>query len=215
MELMEWAEREVYEFIRKHEDNTYVKGCCNSALKAYHSLMEDGHSGSSISLTKNILDKLIEGKPLTPIDDTPDVWRCPSTDALGNNTYQCIRMSSLFKTFDNNMDFKYSDVDRVRCMDKFGCCFSCGIATRYVDEHYPIKMPYDGSDKYVFTTNDFLLDKANGQYDFFALLTLNINGNEVYNFRPVYYDLRSDGEPIVISEQTYNEYKRIAKNRNK
>ncbi|MST81560.1 hypothetical protein [Bilifractor porci] len=213
--MMEWAEREVYEFIRGCDNKEYARLCCDSTLKAYHSLMEDGHSGMSIGITKNILDKLIEGKPLTMIEDIQDVWGYSSTDALGNRIYQCKRMSSLFKTVDRGMNSKYSDVDRVRCVDKFDCQFSSGIATRYVDEHYPIKMPYDGSDKYVFTTDEFLLDEANGQFDFFALLTLKINGNQDYDFNPVYYDLRSDGKPIEISESTYNEYKQIAKRRKK
>lgn len=36
--------------------------------------MEDGHSGMSIGITKNILNRLIAGKPLTPIVDTEDIW---------------------------------------------------------------------------------------------------------------------------------------------
>lgn len=214
---MEWAEREVYEFIRKCDDKEYARLCCDSALKAYHSLMEDGHSGMSIGITKSILDKLIDGKPLTPIEDIPDVWEYRHTKSDGSRVYQCTRMSSLFKTIDNNLDSTYSDVNRVVCrsINNPEVCFSSGIATRYVDAHYPIKMPYSGNDKYVFTSDDFLLDKANGDFDFYALLTMTYNGEPIRNFDPVYYDLRSDGKPIETSESTYNEYKAIARKRNK
>lgn len=215
--MMEWAEREVYEFIRKHEDNTYVKGCCNSALKAYHSLMEDGHSGSSISLTKNILNKLIEGKPLTPIEDIPDIWEYYCTNSDGSRAYRCTRMSSLFKTVDNNMNSTYSDVNRVECIDISDANFYyySDIAARYVDEREPIEMPYSGDDKYTFTTDRFLLDEKNEDYDFFALLAMRHNDSPVHSFNPIYYDIRSNGGPIKISSGTYEEYKNIAKNRKK
>ena len=36
--------------------------------------MRDGHSGFSIQITKSILNRLIDGKCLTPIEDTPDIW---------------------------------------------------------------------------------------------------------------------------------------------
>lgn len=215
--MMEWAEREVYEFTRKHEDNAYVKVYCDSALKAYRSLMEDKHSGSPISLTKNILNKLIEGKPLTPIEDVPDIWEYRRTKPDGSRVYQCTRMSSLFKTIDSNMNSTYSDVNRVKCIDISNANFyyHSGIATRYVDAIEPIEMPYSGDDEYMFTTERFLLDEKNGDYDFFALLAMRHNDSPVHSFNPIYYDLRSNGEPIKISSGTYEEYKNIAKNRKK
>lgn len=58
----------------KEEEQDYGCACFESALKAYRSLLEDGHSGFSIGMTKYILVRMIEGKPLTPIVDTEDVW---------------------------------------------------------------------------------------------------------------------------------------------
>ena len=104
MEL--WAEREV-EIACKHEapdrkpgEWDYGCACYESALKAFRSLCEDGHSGFSISMTKFILNRLIEGKPLTSIEDTEDAWsdisdRSGLRGEIAN--YQCRRMSSLFK----------------------------------------------------------------------------------------------------------------------
>lgn len=58
----------------KEEEQDYGCACFESALKAYRSLLEDGHSGFSIGMTKYILVRMIERKPLTPIVDTEDVW---------------------------------------------------------------------------------------------------------------------------------------------
>ena len=81
MSMLEWAKKEV-ELACKREnpdrkDGEWDYGCAcyESALKAFKSLLEDEHSGYSIGLTKNILVRLIEGKVLTPIEDTPDIWK--------------------------------------------------------------------------------------------------------------------------------------------
>lgn len=119
MEL--WAEREV-EIACKHEapdrkpgEWDYGCACYESALKAFQSLCEDGHSGFSISMTKFILNRLIEGKPLTSIEDTEDAWsdisdRSGLRGEIAN--YQSRRMSSLFKYVYADGSVKYRDVNR-------------------------------------------------------------------------------------------------------
>ena len=80
MGMKEWAEREVQIACerenpdRKEGEWDYGCACYESALKAFNSLMEDEHSGTSIGFTKQILNRLIDGKPLTPIEDTEAVW---------------------------------------------------------------------------------------------------------------------------------------------
>ena len=80
MDLEKWAEKEIEIACKKENPNReegewdYGCACYESALKAFKSLLEDEHSGFSISITKNILNRLIDGKPLTPIEDTDDVW---------------------------------------------------------------------------------------------------------------------------------------------
>ena len=80
MNMKEWAELEV-EIAKKRErgdapedEFDYGCACYDSALKAFNSLCEDGHSGMSIGFTKAILNRLIDGKPLVPIEDTEDIW---------------------------------------------------------------------------------------------------------------------------------------------
>ena len=102
--LEDWAIQEV-EIAKKRErrdsqeEFDYGSACYDSALKAFKSLCEDGHSGMSIGFTKNILNRLIDGKPLVPIEDVPGIWNLtsgwPNDDIIEH--YQCKRMGSLFK----------------------------------------------------------------------------------------------------------------------
>ena len=62
---------------------------------------EQGHSGMSANLTRNVFNKLADYKPLTPIQGTDDEW---GTDA--SNT-QNKRLTSLFKQDDGTV--RYSD----------------------------------------------------------------------------------------------------------
>ena len=105
MSMIHWAKNEVGIAWKREIENCTGDGadygcrCYKSALKAYQSLCEDGHSGLSISVTQGILNRLISGKPLTPIEDTEDMWNiCNSGESDdGMLIYQCNRMSSLFK----------------------------------------------------------------------------------------------------------------------
>ena len=78
--MLYWAEREVAIACEKEnpnkKDGEFDCGCAcyESALKAFKSLCDDCHSGFSIKMTQVILNSLIDGKPLTPIEDMDDVW---------------------------------------------------------------------------------------------------------------------------------------------
>lgn len=88
-------------------------------MRAFESLLGDGHSGMSIGFTKNILNRLIDGKPLTPIEDTEEVWGEPRIDSRDKSKqYQCKRMSSLFKRVAQNGSVTYSDINRYYCTNE-------------------------------------------------------------------------------------------------
>lgn len=80
MSMLEWAKNEVAIASKRERGNKpegewdYGCACYDSAMRAFESLLGDGHSGMSIGFTKNILNRLIDGKPLTPIEDTEEVW---------------------------------------------------------------------------------------------------------------------------------------------
>lgn len=179
MSMTEWAKREV-EIAYKRENPDRKEGewdygcaCYKSALKAYESLCEDGHSGCSFGITKNILMRLCDGLPLTPIEDTDDIW--DDVSCMGNDeydTYQCKRMSSLFKKVYNDGTVKYNDVERCKGVDiDSGWCYGGGLVDRIIDEMYPIEMPYmPAAGKYKVYTTDLLTDSKNGDFDTVTIL---------------------------------------------
>lgn len=193
MTMTEWAENEIRlacERERKLSGNKeewdYGCACYESALKAYKSLMEDGHSGYSIVITKGVLIRLIEGRPLTPIEDTEDVWDGRLCKQDDYTSYQCKRMSSLFKGVFDDGTVKYHDVDRVHCVyvDNPDISWSNGFISRIIDEMFPIEMPYYANEKFTVYCEEFLTDKKNGDFD-----TLGV----------IYAVKKPDGERIEIN----------------
>lgn len=188
-----WAEREVQiacEWERKSsgtEDEIWDYGCAcyESALKAFNSLCEDGHSGFSIGMTKHILNRLIEGKPLTPIEDTEDAWNDIS-ERGGIEKYQCRRMSSLFKYVYADGSVKYRDVDRF-CginVDNPNASYHSGLIDRVMEEKFPIIMPYfPESRPFRVYCEEFLTDRKNGDFDTVGIL----------------YVIKPDGERVEIN----------------
>lgn len=145
-------------------------------VEAFGSLCEDGHSGFSIGLTKAILNRLINNKPLLPIEDTDEVWSDIS-DMRGLKgeecNYQYKRMSSLFKYVYADGTVKYRDVDRYHGVN-INCPYApyhSGLIDTVMDELYPITMPYMPADRaFKIYTEDFLVDPAKGDYDTVGIL---------------------------------------------
>lgn len=175
MSMSDWAKREV-EIACKHENPDRKEGefdygcaCYESALKAFNSLMEDGHSGFSIGLTKQILNRLIDGKPLVPIEDTDDVWEdCGRWDENDErNHYQCKRMSSLFKDVYPDGTVKYTDNNRVIKVNMMNdTTWNSSLTNQIVEELFPLTMPYMPEDKpFRVFCEDFFTDPKNGDYD--------------------------------------------------
>ena len=208
MGMKEWAEREVQIACkrenpdRKEGEWDYGCACYESALKAFNSLMEDGHSGMSIGFTKQILNRLIDGKPLTPIEDTEDVWNERPRDNRGYTMYQCKRMSSLFKYVYPDGSVKYSDTDRVIGIDiDNDSTWSNSFIRDMVDEMYPITMPYSGGDPYKVYIQDCLYDPKNGDYDTRAILHIKTPNNKI--IRVNRYFKESDSGFIEIDREEY------------
>lgn len=220
MSLKEWAEREVQIACkrenpdRKEGEWDYGCACYESALKAFNSLMEDGHSGMSIGFTKQILNRLIDGKPLTPIEDTEDVWNDVSSVTRDEKIYQCSRMGSLFKRFYPDGTFEYSDNNRVICVDlESGSTYHNGFISRIVDEMYPITMPYSANGNYRVYCRDFLCDPKNGDFDTMAIkyiLTPENDVIEVHRYFKEFY-----GEWKEIKPDEYVERLRVYETREK
>ena len=176
--MLEWAKKEVELACKKENpnrhDNEWDYGCAcyESALKAFESLCNEGHSGFSIGVTKNILNRLIDGKPLTPIEDTEDTWRFSFEKKDGTKVYQCKRMSSLFKKIDKDGIVSYDETGRfvgvnIGSKTSYTSGFIRDIMNTIVD---PITMPYMPKSKpYYVYTEDFLYDEKNGDFDTIAV----------------------------------------------
>ena len=192
-----WAEKEVkLAIVAERKASGVEKGwdygssCYKSALRALKSLEKDGHSGFSIQMTKSILNRMIDWKPLTPIEDTPDMWNDIVDDHDGNITLQCSRMSSLFKRIHKDGTVSYSDNDHSVCVDITNKTrYHSGLVSKIIDKMYPITMPYIPSDKpiEVYCT-DLLTDRENGDFD-----TVGI-----------FYCIKPDGERVEINRYFRN-----------
>lgn len=153
-----WAEREIEIAMKRIAERTagdtcYDRGCYESALKAYKSLCEDGHSGFSFSATVGILDRLCHDMPLSPITDEDfpkhgsfltNRIRTIGEPRMNEESIQCPRMSSLFKSIWEDGKVTYHDIDRVVCVnsENINDTFHWGLAAEVIDERYPITIPY-------------------------------------------------------------------------
>lgn len=165
------AKRKVME--EKDDFNEYLCMCFDAALEAFEVICKQGHYGMSIEITKGILNKLIDGEPLTAIEDTPDVWsKNTSKDEEETTVYQCKRCSALFKKVYNDGTIKYNYVDSAMGVDAItGATYENRLILNIFDEMFPIKMPFipPKEKTYVYTA-DFAFDKKNGDFDTIAVL---------------------------------------------
>ena len=183
--ILDWAEREVAiackkeNSIKKDGEFDYGCACYESALKAFKTLFNDGHSGLSMKFTQLILNRLINGQPLTPIEDTSDIWYECHHYKDDHKLYQCKRMSSLFKDVYADGTVEYSDNNRLYCVNIHNPndTYSSGLVRRIIDKMFPITMPYIPGKPIEVYCEDFLTDKKNGDFDtigvFYALKTEN------------------------------------------
>lgn len=190
--MSNWAENECRRICKEinpdfnfDDDNAfdYTCSCYKSALKAYESLCEDGHSGFSFGATRSILIKLLYEIPLTPITDkdffpeeTPDYM--PTKEApeylreMGLvSSMQCPRKSSLFR--DEHLDgtVTYHDIDRYYCVNVEKPSDTYFTSVPEIDELFPITMPYmPTKEKYEVYQQTFLSAKGKGDFDTKATL---------------------------------------------
>lgn len=183
MKMHDWAEqecriackRENPEYDFDSDEFDYSCSCYKSALKAYRSLCEDGHSGTSFGFTKNILIKLMEGQPLTPIKDEDFFIDCEdkiyeSEEYLKEHGLKsdihCPRMTSLFRREHLDGKITYMDVDRAYFINIEEPSDTYHSSSSFIDEMFPITMPYmPKKGKYRIYAQTFLTDKANGDFD--------------------------------------------------
>ena len=194
MSMTDWAKKEVE--IAKNGCDEYYSACLDSALKAFLCLMEDEHSGMSIGITKSILNRLIDGKCLTPIKDEDfDESKCEiksTKDYLKGcglkSSIQCPRMSSLFRDEALDGDVTYSDVGRMVMYDVSEPTngFYNGFVAKIINEMFPITMPYY---------------PATNKYKVYVKWSKTTNCPEDYDTLEVLYVIKPDGERVEINRK--------------
>ena len=164
----------------------------------------------SFSFTRDILDRLMRGEPLTPItdDDFKDENIIYSTDDLSSmglkSEIQCSRMSSLFRKETIDGEVTYHDLDRAYCIDieKPSETFSCS-ATDIVDELFPIKMPYlPKREKYKVYVQTFLTNKKNGGLDTRGIIYIITPDGKRIDINRYYTE--KEGKLVEISKNEYD-----------
>lgn len=209
-----WAEREVAlaieherEFERKDAEEhgkkydpkgfSYGGAIYESALKAYRSLAEDGHSGMSWSFTGKVLMRLMKGRPLTPLKGTDDEW------VVLENLYQNNRCASVFKRVYNDGTVKYTDNDYVVCIDDDnGHIHSFGLLDDEVYSRWPITFPYMPSEK-PYKVYDRTFDSVNaerGCFDTVACLRIEEPDGTVHAVNKFWKEVDDHFEEITKEE---------------
>lgn len=228
-DIRSWAEKEI-EIACKRErgDNSndewdYGCACYESALKAYNSLCEDGHSGFSIGLTRQILNRLIDGKPLTPIEDNEEAWsECADISSHRGErvNYQCKRISSLFKYVYADGSVKYLDVNRFLLVDAVtDTIWHSGLVDEVLGELYPITMPYIPEDKpYKAMCEEYLTDRKNGDFDTVGILRVIEPDGKTVEINRYFKDVPDGWEEIGLEEyknRRATHYERLKKEQEK
>lgn len=176
--MIDWAENEVKIACEKEHPGLkegewdYDCACYQSALKAYKSLIHDDHSGFSWNITASILKRLMDGNPLTPIEDVDDTWSDePIYKSDDHVTYQCIRRSSLFKNVYNDGHVEYHDNHQFICIDIHdGATYTLGLIRNVMQEKFPITFPYMPGNAIKVYCEDFLTDPKNGDFDTIGII---------------------------------------------
>ncbi len=196
MSMQTWAEKEIEIACKREREASDVKD----------------NDWDYVGLTKYIINRLIDGKPLTPIEDTPDIWNNLSRFGDGDDkytSYQCTRMSSLFKYVYADGTIKYRDIDSFYCVNvnDLEATYHSGLIQRIVDEMFPITMPYCPGDSIKVYCEDFLTDQKNGDFDTVGILYAVKPDDEKININRFFKE--SEDGWKEIDEVEYNERKTI------
>lgn len=225
MTMHEWAENEVKiacerewgdrtEEDEKFDPNwDYGVECYKAALEAFEVLCNQGHSGYSIGITKDILDRLIDCKPLTPLEGTDNEWQLAfpfdnhNSDGRQVTEYQNKRYGALFKYEYSDGEVEYLDVDRAVGISN-DIPYHSGRISKYVNEKYPITFPYVPSNKpYKMIVEEFCWEEptltGKGYYD--TVCWKELIDTEGVRVPINKYFAEIDGEMKEISKEQYQQ----------
>lgn len=186
------------------KDFSYGGEIYRSALRAYKSLLKDGHSGMSWSFTGNVLMRLIKNRPLTPLKGTDDEWvKVTVTEDEDEDLYQNRRCSSVFKHVFSDGTVRYTDNDYAVCIDDDnGHTHSFGLLSDEVYSRWPITFPYMPSEK-PYKVYDRTFDSINakrGCFDTVACLRIEEPDGTVHAINKFWKEAGDHFEEITKEE---------------
>lgn len=215
-----WAKREVElaknEALKSGSDNCsthYICECLNSALKAFNSLCEDGHSGASMEQTLMFLQRLVRGFPLTPIDEDT-TWVKSNVSESGKTTYRCARMSGLFKDVDREGNITYTDVHRVVCVNKDDVqapVWYNGFVSKIVNSIYPIKFPYYPSSDPIIAYVSEHTTSLKEDFDTICIDSVKLNNGETVDVKRFFKEDTDSNSWVEIDKEEYTSRVEIEK----
>lgn len=213
--LENWAEEEVKLLCEKIDEEDIQ--CCNGALNALRSLIDADCSGNSILSSNLILNRLLNYRPLTPIEDTDDIWEPVTQIEEGEyKSYQCKRLSSLFKDVYTDGTVVYSDINSITCIDIDDVCcqYHSPLVFNILKDMFPITMPYMPIGGTRVYCSDFIMDPKNEKFDTLAIfhaISPDRGRIEINRF----FKETEDGTWDEIYSSEYNERRILAKEREK
>lgn len=222
MSMYDWARQEVQlakaKLKRNENDEAqYMIACYDSALRAYEKLINDGHTGTSFAITRDILEKLMHVIPLTPVEDKEIMWE-HVYDHENEAIFQHKRMPSLFKMVNKKTGaVKFSDNNRVLCknlLDTDSAYFYNGFISRVIDGMFPIEFPYmPTKEKYIVYVTEFLTDPANGDFDTMNLVSVKLPNGDARSINLYYKE--ENGRWVQITQDEWIGRKKKAFEREK
>lgn len=225
----EWSNKEAEHVAKyvtmKYSNNIPMTECykmvVNEAVKIFNELEDLQHTEESKVMVKRFLSRLIEDKPLSPIEDRDDMWDEVGSHAVEDSEvtlYINKRLRTLYRREvrdikkDVLIEKTYHDPTRVTCINTIdGKEVILFLVNDYVDEHFPIKFPYFPTDKYIVNVTMFNHKNPleDGEEDTICIKTI-IDPDHKIVFPGAYYALNEEHYWLGINSPEYikrfNEY---------
>lgn len=221
-EQIEWARREI-ELLKNEGDldlNEELNNYANIALEGFSYLIKMMENVDRPGIAKSIFLQLLNGDPLTPIEDSKEDWiivegfgAVAGADNPGYTIYQCKRRPSLFKKViygkknGEISEVKFSDTDRAQCIDiNTNNVYTGGIGSVILDEILPIKMPYSPIGKIKIFTEEFMYyDDPNykGDFDTVGVLYFRLTDGQMKEVKRFFKEDHETREMVEITSTEY------------
>lgn len=214
MAHLEWAKEQCRLYTLKHHDpdeQRYIDNCCKSALNAFESLLEDGHSGLSINITLRILNNLVDGRPLVLLENNKEDWIYDRTlDNVRYYTHRYYKSLTKRHHIDTGVD-EFHDRNRFLCRPSIshdGVSWYNRFCSDIGHQMFPISFPYEPDVKpYKILVDEYLADRKNGDYDTMAIQSIITPDGQ--NRIVEQYFKEEDYEFVPISKSEFEERKKL------